>query len=122
MGRLGDFALQMPAFLVDVGVSPAVIASVAPGESPASPPTEAAITRCRCVLDLAGDLPADLAASALEACTADPGNFIASLGARGLDTSSCSGGGATAPIWQNPWVVGGAALAVLGGLAYVALR
>ena len=84
-------------------------------------PSEATLARCRCVLSLAGDLPADLAASALESCAANPDSFIGSLEARGLDVSSCAGG-AAAPIWRSPWVIGGAAALVLGGLAYVALR
>lgn len=95
--------------------------STSSGSAPEAP-SEETQARCRCVLGLAGDLPADLAASAMEACLADPSSFIASLGTSGLDTSSCSGAAADGSFLRNPWVIGGAAALVLGGLAYVALK
>lgn len=121
--RLGDgfIPLLMP-LTVNASSVAASYASSPSAEGPAAAgPTEATMARCRCVLGLAGDMPADLAASALEACGNDPDSFVASLEASGLDVSSCRGG-ALAPFYQNPWVVGGAAAAVLGVLAYVALK
>ncbi len=130
--RLGDAFLAVPFLVTNEMTAATVAASVqdrlrreadATGtdETTSSGPSDATLARCRCVLSLAGDLPADLAASALESCAASPDSFIGSLEARGLDVSACAGGVA-APVWRSPWVLGGAAALVLGGLAYVALR
>jgi hypothetical protein len=130
LGRgLGDgffTPLLLPLTVDGAAVSASILRardsiSTESGSGP-TPPSEATINRCACVMGLAGDVPPDLMASALEACHADPENFIAALGTSGLDTSSCSGASGGTPFYQNPWVLGGAAALVLGGLAYVTLK
>ncbi len=131
--RFGENAFLPPMLLTPTMTASALVASAArasgaagstgPGaDASDNAPTEAALARCRCVLGLAGDLPADLAASALEACSGNPSDFISSLESRGLDTSACAAGGEARPVWQSPWVIGGAAALLLGGVAFVALR